>query len=252
MPSRRPLLIAAAVLGIGLGGFFDGILLHQVLQWHHLLSLVPGEAFRDLGNQILADGLFHVLMYAITALGLWLLWRRRAALEEPGAGRTVAGGALFGFAIWNVIDVAFFHWALGIHRIRLNVPDPMTYDLGWLALFGLIPLAIAWAVLRRRSDGRGRGAGATLALLALIAAPLAAVPVPGSRSALVLFAPGTSAGGQLNAVLDSGGRLLWADPDGGMMAVELAGRSGTAPLYRAGALLVTRSPLLAGCVAAAR
>jgi uncharacterized membrane protein len=27
------------VLGFGLGGFFDGIILHQVLQWHHLLSL---------------------------------------------------------------------------------------------------------------------------------------------------------------------------------------------------------------------
>ena len=25
-------------LGFGIGGFFDGILLHQVLQWHHLLS----------------------------------------------------------------------------------------------------------------------------------------------------------------------------------------------------------------------
>jgi hypothetical protein len=26
------------LLGIGLGGFVDGIVLHQILQWHHLLS----------------------------------------------------------------------------------------------------------------------------------------------------------------------------------------------------------------------
>jgi len=26
------------VLGMGLGGFVDGILLHQILQWHHLLT----------------------------------------------------------------------------------------------------------------------------------------------------------------------------------------------------------------------
>jgi uncharacterized membrane protein len=26
------------LLGIGLGGFFDGIVLHQILQWHHMLS----------------------------------------------------------------------------------------------------------------------------------------------------------------------------------------------------------------------
>ena len=90
-PERKGLIAAAFVLGIGLGGFFDGILLHQVLQWHHLLSLVPGEAFRDLGTQILADGLFHVLMYGVTAAGLWMLWRRRGGLRDPGAAGAVAG-----------------------------------------------------------------------------------------------------------------------------------------------------------------
>ena len=30
---------AGIVLGIGLGGFFDGIVLHQILQWHHMLTL---------------------------------------------------------------------------------------------------------------------------------------------------------------------------------------------------------------------
>jgi uncharacterized membrane protein len=27
---------AGILLGLGLGGFFDGIILHQVLQWHHM------------------------------------------------------------------------------------------------------------------------------------------------------------------------------------------------------------------------
>jgi uncharacterized membrane protein len=26
------------LLGIGLGGFVDGIVLHQILQWHHMLT----------------------------------------------------------------------------------------------------------------------------------------------------------------------------------------------------------------------
>mgnify|MGYP006148195481 CR=1 FL=1 len=76
----------SAVLGVALGGFFDGILLHQVLQWHHLLSLLPGEPFRDIGTQILADGLFHILMYLVTAAGLWLLWRRRGQFASDAAG----------------------------------------------------------------------------------------------------------------------------------------------------------------------
>jgi uncharacterized membrane protein len=29
---------AGILLGLGLGGFFDGIVLHQLLQWHHMLS----------------------------------------------------------------------------------------------------------------------------------------------------------------------------------------------------------------------
>ena len=44
----------AATLGFALGGFFDGILLHQILQWHHLLSLVPGVT--ELRMQVLWDG----------------------------------------------------------------------------------------------------------------------------------------------------------------------------------------------------
>jgi uncharacterized membrane protein len=41
--------VGAAVLGFAFGGFFDGILLHQVLQWHHLLSLVKGGSVRTFG-----------------------------------------------------------------------------------------------------------------------------------------------------------------------------------------------------------
>lgn len=33
----KPLVQAGIVLGIGLCGFFDGVL-YQLLQWHHILS----------------------------------------------------------------------------------------------------------------------------------------------------------------------------------------------------------------------
>ena len=56
VPRTRRLAWAGGTLGFALGGFFDGILLHQLLQWHHLFSLVPGEAWRDIRNQILMDG----------------------------------------------------------------------------------------------------------------------------------------------------------------------------------------------------
>ncbi len=252
--ARRTVITAATVLGVGLSGFFDGILLHQVLQWHHLLSLVPGESFRSIESQILADGLFHVLMYLVTAAGLYLLWRARRHLADGVGWRTVSGGALLGFGIWNVIDVAFFHWILGIHRIRVDVPDPMTYDIGWLVILGLLPLLAAWLLLRGERPGSEGAAGsaAMLGLLALLAAPLASLPAPGSNTAVVLFASGGSPVRAFEAALAADSAVLWMSPDGRMMAVRAEASGSTAALYRAGATLVTRSPALAGCAAAIR
>jgi uncharacterized membrane protein len=251
----RSLILPTVVLGVGLSGFFDGILLHQVLQWHHLLSLVPGEPFRDIRTQILADGLFHVLMYFVTAAGLWLLWRRRGALGLPSGGwRAVAGGGLLGFGLWNVIDVGFFHWILGIHRIRINVPEPMLYDLAWIGVLGVVPLIAGAALLRGggSASGSGAGAAATLALLATGAAMLAARPQPNVDSALVFFAPGAGVGTAFAAAAAAGTPVIWMDPRGRMMAVSAQGPAADALLYRAGALFVTRSPALAGCAAALR
>ncbi|MGL5793714.1 MAG: DUF2243 domain-containing protein, partial [Waterburya sp.] len=36
--TRRPLIIAGILLGLGQAGFFDGIVFHQLLQWHHMFS----------------------------------------------------------------------------------------------------------------------------------------------------------------------------------------------------------------------
>lgn len=33
-----PLIAGATLIGVGMGGFVDGILFHQILQWHHMLS----------------------------------------------------------------------------------------------------------------------------------------------------------------------------------------------------------------------
>lgn len=250
---RRGLIAATIVVGVGLSGFFDGILLHQILQWHHLLSLVQDERVSDLTSQILADGLFHMMMYAIVALGLWLLWRRRSALQRHGA-RTVVGGALLGFGLWNLIDIGLFHWILGIHRVRINVSNPMTYDLAWLALLGVLPLLVGWWLVRKRDDGRprtGHFSAAALLFLVLASGILAAHPQPGAGSSLILFRPDVTLGAAYNAVLATNGRISWVDSRRGMMIAVLEDGA-SAQLYRSGALFITRSPALAGCATALR
>lgn len=250
VPSRS-LLWASGVIGLALSGFFDGILLHQILQWHHLFSLVPGEAWRDVRNQILMDGLFHVLMYMVAAVGLLMLWRARAGLDKPIAARDVVAGGLLGFGVWNVIDVIGFHWLLGIHRIRVGVPDPLAYDLGWLAAFAAPFLILGWWVLRRPPVGAGGGpaAAAILALFASLAGIVAAMPPAGGTTAVALFSPTNVGKSAFDAAKAANARVLWIDGASGLVAFAADRPLVTRELYAGGALVVSRSAAIAGCLA---
>lgn len=237
----RRLWAAAFNLGVALGGFFDGVLLHQVLQWHHLLSLVPDEEVQNPRVQVLADGLFHILMYLLALLGLALLWRARAAAAQPGQGLRVAVAAVAGFGAWNVLDAVLFHWVLGVHRIRVDVDSPLAWDLGWLAAFGIVPLALA-VVLRRRG-GRSRLTVHALHLLAFLVVILGGValrgPPPGP--AVVLFRPGLSHAEVFQAIAAVDGRISAVDRSGELVVAELPPHANPWALYRAGALIVGRT-----------
>jgi len=246
-PLPAPPRGAAFLLGVALGGFFDGILLHQVLQWHHLLSNV--QAVQELRWQLLADGLFHALMYVLAVAALWRLWRRRA---QAGPASWLLAVVLAGFAAWHGLDALLSHWVLGIHRVRVDVPDPLFWDLLWLALFGAIPLVVA-AWLRRRSVGRGPAAVAGLAVLALSAGWLslnAGAPLPGS--AVVVFAPGVPPARAFEALARLDAQVRWVDPAGAVWAVEWGREPAAWELLRHGAVLAGGTALALGCTASTR
>ena len=238
---------AGLALGFALGGFFDGILLHQILQWHHLLSAVEGPAFRDVRVQILADGLFHLLMYAIAILGLWLLWRGRGAFARAGADRRLLADALIGFGAWHALDAVLSHWILGIHRIRMDVAQPLLWDVGWLVVFGLSAIAAGWLLRRRGGGTGGRAAPAALTLAVLVAGPIAALPPPNVSTVMVLFRPGTSEAAMFEAIDAVDGRAVWHDPSGQLWAVDVGPKGNAGRLYLHGALLVGNGLLPVAC-----
>ena len=145
--SRRVPLRAGAVFGFGLGGLADGILFHQVLQWHHLVAGYRSpDDLEGLQVNTLADGVFHVLCWVALAAGV--LWRGRAA----AAGRTAGGpGApgwlLVGWGAWHLVDEVAFHAVLQAHHIRM-VEDYLVYDLAYTAS-GIVLLLAGVALLRR-------------------------------------------------------------------------------------------------------
>lgn len=229
---------AAFVLGFALSGFFDGILLHQILQWHHLLSLVEADAVRSLHVQILADGLFHGLMYVVALVGLILLWRARDGLAEPGGSRRLWGGVLVGFGVWNVVDVGVFHWILEIHHIRLDVSNPIAWDAGWLAVFGAAPMAVGAAVLGMAGRGGGsRRAASTVALLLMVGgfAGWNLRPPPAGSETLVLFRPGAD---MIAAVVAVDAAIIELRPEASIAILSLPSDASPWRLYRHGAVMV--------------
>jgi uncharacterized membrane protein len=251
LQAARALRWPALWLGLALGGFFDGILLHQILQWHHLLSKV--EAVQDMRLQMLADGVFHALMYAVAVIALCMLWRRRDAASGAAASARLWGHALIGFGVWHVIDAVVSHWVTGIHRIRVDSPNPLAWDLVWFFIFGVVPAVWGWWVLRRARTGggsHGRATAASLAIATLMAGPLAALPTGNannSEQVMVLFAPGVSSADAFEALAQANARVLWVDRSGGLWAVTMREPRDAWRLYRHGALLVSNSAVAFGC-----
>ena len=67
---------AGILFGLGLGGFFDGIVLHQVQQWQHMVSHThPPVDVPALQLNTFWDGIFHAATYIFVVLGLIVLWR---------------------------------------------------------------------------------------------------------------------------------------------------------------------------------
>lgn len=145
---RTPLVAAGILLGAGLGGFVDGIVLHQILQWHNMLSgqLPPDTLVRAKVNMYW-DGLFHAAVWVLTAVGLAMLWSATGRSDVPHSGRTLLGGLLLGWGLFNVIEGIIDHEVLGLHHVYEYTPNHLPADLGFLA-FGLGLLLGGWALVR--------------------------------------------------------------------------------------------------------
>ncbi len=132
---RAPLITAGLLLGVGLGGFVDGILLHQILQWHHMLTSAgyPATSIDNLQLNTFWDGLFHAFTWLMTVIGLLLLWRAGSRDDVPWSPRTFIGSILGGWGLFNLIEGLVDHQILAIHHVRPG-PDQPAWDLGYLAL----------------------------------------------------------------------------------------------------------------------
>jgi uncharacterized membrane protein len=153
--------VAAGIFfGLGLGGFFDGIVLHQILQWHHMLTSAgyPADNLQNLEFNVLWDGVFHASTYIFVGVGLAILWRTARKRHIRWSGKLLPGSMLMGFGIFNLVEGAINHHILGLHHVNETVAREqwIYWDVGFL-VWGALMLAGGWMLLRRgREENRLR------------------------------------------------------------------------------------------------
>jgi len=149
----QPTRTAGLLLGIGLGGFVDGIALHQIAQWHNMLSArVPPTTMDAMTVNMTADGWFHAAVFTITLAGVLLLYR---AARQGGSFpplRWFLGLLVGGWGAFNVVEGVIDHHLLQLHHVRdlpLHVP---AYDYAFLLIGGLGFIAVGWLLTRGRRE----------------------------------------------------------------------------------------------------
>lgn len=151
-PQDRHFPVSAGILfGMGLGGFFDGIVLHQVLQWHHMLSTwYPVNTVGNLELNTRWDGIFHSATYLFVVAGLFILWRTAQRRHLHWSSKLLTGTMLMGFGAFNIVEGLIDHHLLGIHHVNelVDVHYRTYWDIGFIA-WGAAMLIIGWLLLRQ-------------------------------------------------------------------------------------------------------
>jgi uncharacterized membrane protein len=148
---QRPIIRAGVITGIGIGGFFDGIVLHQILQWHHMLTSAgyPPNTVENLQINTLADGLFHAVTWILTLIGIFLLWRALQGVKGKFPVGLLTSTMLIGWGLFNLVEGIVDHYILQIHHVRSG-PDQAIWDLAFL-IWGALMVAGGWWLLRGQS-----------------------------------------------------------------------------------------------------
>lgn len=155
--NNRSLVAAGVLLGIGMGGFVDGIVFHQLLQVHNMLSAkVTRSTVVGLEINMFWDGVFHAFTWLMTALGLALLWRAVQCREAPRSTKILLGSLAAGWGLFNLVEGIINHHLLHLHHVTEG-PNHLVWDLLFLGS-GIVLLGLG--ILLIRAGGRVERAAA--------------------------------------------------------------------------------------------
>jgi uncharacterized membrane protein len=150
--NEKPLTVAGTVLGIGMGGFLDGIVAHQLLQVHNMLSnRIPVNTVVNIEINMFWDGLFHTLTWIATAFGLYLLFRAGATRDVVWSGKHLFGAMLFGWGLFNFVEGIIDHYILQVHFVVQRMGQS-AFDAAFVAS-GVLLMLIGRMLIRQPKLG---------------------------------------------------------------------------------------------------
>jgi len=158
---KDPLVRAGLVLGAGFAGLADGIILHQILGWHHLVCYTMDcqpTSVAELVKENTQDGYFHLGLWLALMLGTAMLFwaMREADTNSDGSGRVLLGAILAGAGAFNFLEGLINHQILGLHHVLPGSPHQFLFDMLYLANGALFFAVGAWLIRTARNAGLKR------------------------------------------------------------------------------------------------
>lgn len=154
--TSAPVRTAGLVIGIGMGGFADGILFHQILQLHNMMSArIPNDEIVGAKINMAWDGFFHAGVWLVTAIGIWLLWQAGGRADVRWSARTMNGAMLLGWGLFNLVEGLLDHHILELHHVYERAGLSL-WDYLFLA-WGAAMILAGWLLIRDRPPQEQRG-----------------------------------------------------------------------------------------------
>jgi len=151
---KNPLVRAGLVLGAGFGGLADGIVLHSILGWHHMICYsmdCQPTSVAQLQLENTQDGYFLLVVWLMVLAGTAMLFRAVRIEGSEASGRVLLGSMLAGCGAFNFLEGLINHQILGLHHVAPGSPHQFLFDMLYLANGVLFFLVGAWLIGTRRS-----------------------------------------------------------------------------------------------------
>lgn len=151
VPNPVPLSITSIILGIGIGGFIDGIFMHQILQWHGMFTnKLPADTVVGKSINMFWDGIFHLLTLTTVIIGLVSLIRLMRMHNVNSSPTLVWGGFFAGWGLFNFVEGILHHHILEFHNVREFSQNQDLWNYAFL-MSGPLFMAIGFYIIFHRN-----------------------------------------------------------------------------------------------------